>query len=132
MTVGLGPCCDRGIGGDGSSGSSSRLLRPPKLPSQLAFACGPEQGLEVGSQVVDAVEGEVVAGCSCFVLMGGSKTLFTTRNGFMGGTVATTKRFMGAAFYRRQLEPPWFLTTAKPTERSIETLFTDDNLNAHI
>ena len=57
-----------------------------------------------GSLVVDAVEGEVV-GCSCCVMMEGSKTLFTTRNGFMVGTVATTKRFMGAAFHRWQLEP---------------------------
>ena len=64
-----------------------------------------------GSLVVDAVEGEVV-GCSCRVVMEGSKTLFTTRNGFMVGNVATTKRFMGAAFYRWQLEPPWLLTTA--------------------
>ena len=39
----------------------------------------------------------------------GSKTLFTTRNGFMVGTVATTKRFMGAAFSRSQLEPPMAL-----------------------
>ena len=50
--------------------------------------------------------------------MRGSKTLFTTRNGFMGGIVATTKRFMGAPFYRWQLEPPWHLITAEPTERS--------------
>ena len=63
-----------------------------------------------GSLGVDAGEGEVV-GCSCCVMMEGSKTLFTTRNGFMVGTVATTKRFMGAAFYRWQLEPPWLLTT---------------------
>ena len=81
--------------------------------------------------MVDAVQGEVVVGCSCCVVMGGSKALFTTSNGFMGGTVATRKLFMGTAFYRWQLEPPWGLTTAKPTERSIETLFTVDNLNGH-
>ena len=40
---GFGPSCDRGDG-DGSSGSSSRLLRPPKLPSPLAFASEPERG----------------------------------------------------------------------------------------
>ena len=45
MTGGYGPSCDRGDGaGDGSSGSSSRPLRPPQLPSALAFASEPEQG----------------------------------------------------------------------------------------
>ena len=44
MPGGFGPCYDRGIVGAGSSGSSSRLLRPPKLPSPLAFALEPEQG----------------------------------------------------------------------------------------
>ena len=39
-------------------------------------------------------------------LVGGLKRLFTTRNGFTGGTDTTTKRLMGAAFYRRQLERP--------------------------
>ena len=48
MTVGFGPCCDRGIGGDESSASSSRLLRPPKLPSPLAFALEPERGADGG------------------------------------------------------------------------------------
>ena len=44
MPGGFGPCYDRGIVGDGSSGSSSQLLRPPKLPSPLAFASEPERG----------------------------------------------------------------------------------------
>ena len=44
MPGGFGPCDDRGIVGDGSSGSSSRLLRPPELPSPLAFASEPERG----------------------------------------------------------------------------------------
>ena len=74
----------------------------------LSCACEPEWGLVAGSLVVDAVEGEVV-GCSCCVVMEGSKALFTTRNGFMVGTVATRKRFMGATFYRWQLEPPMAL-----------------------
>ena len=74
----------------------------------LSFPCEPEWGLVAGSLVVDTVEGEVV-GCSCFVVMEGSKTLFTTRNGFMVGTVGTTKRFTGAAFHRWQLEPPMAL-----------------------
>ena len=43
MTGVVGPSCDRGDG-DGSSGSSSRLLRPPKPPSRLAFASQPERG----------------------------------------------------------------------------------------
>ena len=47
---GFGPSCDRGNGSDGSSGSSSRLLRPPKLPSPLALA-EPEPGLVVGSDI---------------------------------------------------------------------------------
>ena len=39
MTGGFGPSCNRGDGGgDGSNGSSSRPLRPPQLPSPLAFA----------------------------------------------------------------------------------------------
>ena len=42
MPGGFGPCYDRGIVGDGSSGSSSQLLRPPKLP--LAFALELERG----------------------------------------------------------------------------------------
>ena len=42
MPGGFGPCYDRGIVGDGSS--LSRLLRPPKLPSPLAFASDPERG----------------------------------------------------------------------------------------
>ena len=59
--------------------------------------------------------------------MRGTETLFTTRNGFMGGTVVTRRRFVGAAFYRRQLElpaPPRPLTTAAPTARSTGTLIT--------
>ena len=44
MPGGFGPCYDRGIVGDGSSGSSSRLLRPLKLPSALAFASELERG----------------------------------------------------------------------------------------
>ena len=43
MTGGFGPSCDYGVGGNGSRGSSSRLLRPPKLPSPLAFASEPER-----------------------------------------------------------------------------------------
>ena len=43
MTGGFGPSCDRGDGGVGSSGSSSRLLRPPELPPPLAFASEPER-----------------------------------------------------------------------------------------
>ena len=43
MTGVVGPSCDCGDG-DGSSGSSSRLLRPPKLPSPLASASEPEWG----------------------------------------------------------------------------------------
>ena len=43
MTGIVGPSCDRGDG-DGSCGSSSRLLRPPKLPSRHAFASQPELG----------------------------------------------------------------------------------------
>ena len=81
----------------------------------------------VWSLLVDTVEVEVVR-CSCCVVMEGSKTLYPTRNGFMEGTVATTKRFMGAAPYRWQLEPPSLI---KPTECTIETLFTDDNSNGH-
>ena len=42
MPGGFGPCYDRVIVGDGSS--SSRLLRPPKLPSPLAFASEQERG----------------------------------------------------------------------------------------
>ena len=35
---GFGRSCDRGRGGDGSSGSSYRLLRLPKLPMPLEIA----------------------------------------------------------------------------------------------
>ena len=59
--------------------------------------------------------------------MRGSKTLYTSRNGFMGGIVATRRRFMETAFYRPQLErpvPPRPLTTAVPTARSTGALFT--------
>ena len=43
MTGVGGPSCDCGDG-DGSSGSSSPLLHPPKLPSRHAFASQPERG----------------------------------------------------------------------------------------
>ena len=46
--------------------------------------------------MVDAVEGEDV-GCSCGVVMEGSKTLFTTRNGFTVGTVATISIYFNFA-----------------------------------
>ena len=72
-------------------------MRPPQLPSQLLFACEPERSLVAGSLVVDAIEGKVVVGCSCFVVTGGSKTLFTTGNAFTGGTVAH-KTFHGSCF----------------------------------
>ena len=60
-------------------------------------------------------------------LMRGSKTLLTARNGLMGGTIATRRRFMETAFYQRQLErpaPSRPLTTAMPTARSRGALFT--------
>ena len=47
MTGVVGPSCDRGDG-DGSNGYSSRLLRPPKLPSRHAFASQPERGASGG------------------------------------------------------------------------------------
>ena len=43
MTGVVGPSYDRGDG-DRSSGSSSRLLRPPKPLSRLAFASQQERG----------------------------------------------------------------------------------------
>ena len=64
---GFGPSCDRGIiGGGGSSLSSCQLLRPPQLPPQLAFAREPERGAGGG---VEAMEGEVVVGRSCCVVI---------------------------------------------------------------
>ena len=102
MTGGFGPSCDLGNGCDGSSRFSSQLLRPPQLPSQLAFAQEPERGLLVGSVVVDAIEVEVVVGCSGCV-MGGSKTVFTTRNGFMGGPL---QRQMALDKHRTVVESP--------------------------
>ena len=83
MTGGFGPSCDRGDGGDGSSGSSSRLLRPPKLPSPLAFASELERGAGGGIGgggcvvvVVEAMQGEVVIGCSFCVVMGATRKSF--------------------------------------------------------
>ena len=55
-------------------------------------------------------------------LMRGSKTLFTTSNGYMGGTVATRRRFMGAAFYRRQIERPAPPRTALDNRRAHSTV----------
>ena len=63
---GFGPSCGRGDGGDGSSGSSSRLLRPPKLQWPLAFTSEPERDLVVGSLVVEAIGGEVVVARWCW------------------------------------------------------------------
>ena len=47
MTGVVGLSCDLGDG-DGSSRSSSRLPRPPKPPSRLAFASQPEWGARRG------------------------------------------------------------------------------------
>ena len=66
MTGGFGPSCGRGdVGGDGSSGSLSRPLRPPQLPSPLAFASEPERSA-----------GGVIGGgggCSFGVVMGATR-----------------------------------------------------------
>ena len=40
----FGPDCDRGNCCAGSSGSSSQLLHPPKIPLPLAFTSAPERG----------------------------------------------------------------------------------------
>ena len=45
---GFGPSCGRGNGDARSSGSLSRLLRPPKIPLPLAFASEPERGVGGG------------------------------------------------------------------------------------
>ena len=74
------------------------LAAAPAVAPMISFACEPERGLVAGSLVVDVAEGDIVVGCSCCVVMGGSKTLFSTRNGFMGETIATTKRLIVAAF----------------------------------
>ena len=44
----FGSGCDPGNHCDGSSGSASRLVRPPKLPLPLAFTSAPERGVGAG------------------------------------------------------------------------------------
>ena len=84
MSGGFGPCCDRGDG-DGSSGSSSRLLRPPKLLSPLAFASQPERGAGGG--------GGGGGGYSFGVVMGATRI-----------SVYHQKQFHGSIFFG--LSPP--------------------------
>ena len=69
MTGVVGPSCDRGDG-DGSSGSLSCLLRPPQLPSPLAFASEPER---VACGGIGGGGGG--AGCSFGVVMGATRVL---------------------------------------------------------
>ena len=86
MTGGFGPSCDRGDGGgDGPSGSSSRPLRPPQLPSPLAFASEPERGAGGG---ISGGGGGGGGGCSFGVVMGATRE-----------SVYHQKRFHGSIFF---------------------------------
>ena len=83
---GFGPSCDRGNGGGGGSSlSSCQLLHLPE----------PERGM------VEAMEGEVVVGCSCRLVVGAfRKRLLLPETVSREESVAATNGFMGATFYR--------------------------------
>ena len=101
MTGVVGRSCDRGEG-DGSSGSSSRLLRPLKLPSPLAFASQPERG--AGGGIGGGSDGGGGGGDArrsrrwLIVLCGDGSDLFRP--------VASPTYFMGGPFYPPQRTPP--------------------------
>ena len=94
MTGVVVPSCDCGDG-DESSGSSSRLLRPPKLPSRLAFASKPERGAGGGVGggggggggggmvvVLETMQAEVVVGCSLCLVKGATRKSVYQQNRF--------------------------------------------------
>ena len=91
MTGGFRPSCDRGDGGgDGSRGSSSRPLRPPKLPSPPAFASELERGAGggIGGGRGRGGGGGGGGGCSFGVVMGATRK-----------SVYHQKRFHGSIFF---------------------------------